>query len=198
MGFSSQSDWSVLVSWSTVIICYIWSRTWVFDLNSLKGIVSRDFEVCFLVPLDSSDIATPSGARSFFLKSISCRIFDFSGLGASSFRSVWISAQCTSGAHFLAPDVHMVPLSHSWTWLKYYYVIKSEPRSYTVKAIFVITLKSNFHPILCRTLSGATKWAPDVHWAEIRALQKLLAPRPEKSKFDTKLTFKKTNSRRKG
>jgi hypothetical protein len=36
------------------------------------GIVSRDFEVCFLVPLDSSDIATPSETSSFFLKSISC------------------------------------------------------------------------------------------------------------------------------
>jgi hypothetical protein len=33
-----------------------------------KGIVSRDFELCFLVPLDSSDIATPSGAGSFFLR----------------------------------------------------------------------------------------------------------------------------------
>jgi hypothetical protein len=30
-----------------------------------------------LVLLDSSDIATPSGAGLFFLKSISCRIFDF-------------------------------------------------------------------------------------------------------------------------
>jgi hypothetical protein len=35
----------------------------------LKGIVSRDFEVCFLVALDSSDIATPSGTGSFFKKS---------------------------------------------------------------------------------------------------------------------------------
>jgi hypothetical protein len=34
----------------------------------LKGIVSRDFEVCFLIPLNSSDIATPSGVGSFFLK----------------------------------------------------------------------------------------------------------------------------------
>jgi hypothetical protein len=34
----------------------------------VKGIVSRDFEVCFLVPLDSSDIATPSGTGSFFSK----------------------------------------------------------------------------------------------------------------------------------
>jgi hypothetical protein len=32
----------------------------VFILHSsFKGIVSQDFEVCFLVPLDSSDIATP-------------------------------------------------------------------------------------------------------------------------------------------
>jgi hypothetical protein len=75
-----------------------------FVTMSLKGIVSRDFKVCFLVPLDSSDIANPSGTGSFFLKSISCRIFDFSGLGASSFRSVRISAQCASGDHFVAPD----------------------------------------------------------------------------------------------
>jgi hypothetical protein len=33
----------------------------------LKGIVSRDFELCFLVPLDSSDIATPSGTVFFFV-----------------------------------------------------------------------------------------------------------------------------------
>jgi hypothetical protein len=73
--------------------------------EDIKGIVSRDFEVCFLVPLDSSDIATPSGAGSFFfLKSISCRIFDFSGLGASSFRSARLSAQSTSRAHFVVPD----------------------------------------------------------------------------------------------
>jgi hypothetical protein len=59
----------------------------------------------FLVPLDSSDNATLSGADSFFfVKSVSCRILDFSGFGASSFRSVRISAQCTSGAHFVAPD----------------------------------------------------------------------------------------------
>jgi hypothetical protein len=34
----------------------------------LEGIVSRDFEVCFLIPLDSSDIATPDGTGSFFFK----------------------------------------------------------------------------------------------------------------------------------
>jgi hypothetical protein len=55
------------------------------------------------VPLDRSDIATLSGTV-FFLKSISCKIFDFSGLGASSFRSERISAQWASGAHFEAPD----------------------------------------------------------------------------------------------
>jgi hypothetical protein len=40
-----------------------------FEPNALKvifkGIVSQDFEVCFLVPLDSSDIATPDGMGSF-------------------------------------------------------------------------------------------------------------------------------------
>jgi hypothetical protein len=35
---------------------------------NVKGIVSRDFEVCFLIPLDSSDVATPSGAGFFFFK----------------------------------------------------------------------------------------------------------------------------------
>jgi hypothetical protein len=33
-----------------------------------KGIVSQDFEVCFLIPFDSSDIAIPGGIGSFFLK----------------------------------------------------------------------------------------------------------------------------------
>jgi hypothetical protein len=54
-------------------------------------------------------------------------------------------------------------------------------------------------PLLCRSLSGAKKWAPDAHWAEIRSLQKLLAPRPEKSKIRHKIDFfKKTNPFRKG
>jgi hypothetical protein len=69
-------------------------------LFQLIGIVSRDFDVCFLVPLDSSDIATPAGTGSFLkIKSISCRIFDLSGLGASSFRSERILAQRATGAH---------------------------------------------------------------------------------------------------
>jgi hypothetical protein len=56
------------------------------NLAELKGIVSRDLEVCFLLLLDSSDIATPDGTGSFFkIKSISCQIFDYSGLGGSSF-----------------------------------------------------------------------------------------------------------------
>jgi hypothetical protein len=37
--------------------------------------------------------------------------------------------------------------------------------------------------------SEATKWAPDVHWAEIHALQKLLAQRPEKFKIRHKIDF---------
>jgi hypothetical protein len=57
-----------------------------------------------LVLLDSSDIATPSGMGSFYLKVDFVTNFDFSGLGASSFHSVRISAQCTSGAHFVAPE----------------------------------------------------------------------------------------------
>jgi hypothetical protein len=65
-----------------------------------EGIVSRDFEVCFLVPLDSSDIATPDGMGSFLkIKSIYCRIFDYSGLGASSFCCEQISAQGATTTH---------------------------------------------------------------------------------------------------
>jgi hypothetical protein len=33
-----------------------------------KGIVSRDFKVCFLIPVDSSDIVTPDGTGPVFLK----------------------------------------------------------------------------------------------------------------------------------
>jgi hypothetical protein len=40
---------------------------------------------------------------------------------------------------------------------------------------------------------GLTKWAPDVPWAEIRALRKLLAPRPEKSKIRHEIEFFKKN-----
>jgi hypothetical protein len=35
--------------------------------SGLKGIVSRDFEECFLILLDSSDIATPEGTCSFYV-----------------------------------------------------------------------------------------------------------------------------------
>jgi hypothetical protein len=38
----------------------------LFVNEMFKGIVSRDFKICFLVPLDSSDIATPAGTGSFF------------------------------------------------------------------------------------------------------------------------------------
>jgi hypothetical protein len=72
-----------------------------FSNWAIKGIVSRDFEVCFWIA--QTLLPLPAGVR-FFLKSISCQLFDFSGLGASSVRSVQISAQCTSGAHFVAPD----------------------------------------------------------------------------------------------
>jgi hypothetical protein len=51
---------------------------------------------CFLVPLDSSDIATPDGTGSFFkIKSILCRIFNFSGLER-------ISAQGAVATHVVA------------------------------------------------------------------------------------------------
>jgi hypothetical protein len=42
----------------------------------VKGIVSRDFEVCFLIPLDSSDIATPGSV--FKKMSIVNAVNDFS------------------------------------------------------------------------------------------------------------------------
>jgi hypothetical protein len=58
----------------------------------------------FLVPLDSSDIATPDGTGLFFkIKSILCRILDFSGLGTSSFCCERISAQRATAAHCVAP-----------------------------------------------------------------------------------------------
>jgi hypothetical protein len=53
-----------------------------------------------LVLLDSSDIATPDGTGSFFIiKSILCLIFDYLGLGGSSFRGERISAQGATAAH---------------------------------------------------------------------------------------------------
>jgi hypothetical protein len=39
--------------------------------------------------------------------------------------------------------------------------------------------------------SGATKGTLDVPWTEIRALRKLLATRPEKSKIQHEIDFKK-------
>jgi hypothetical protein len=35
-----------------------------------KGKVSRNFEVCFLVPLERSDITAPDGTGSFFLNKV--------------------------------------------------------------------------------------------------------------------------------
>jgi hypothetical protein len=53
--------------------------------NHIKAIVSRDFMVCFLIPLDSSDIATPDRTGFLEKKLISCRIFDYSGFGVVVF-----------------------------------------------------------------------------------------------------------------
>jgi hypothetical protein len=71
-------------------------------LPDFKGIVSRDFVVCFLVPLDSSDIATLPEQVRFKKKLILYRIFYFSGLGAGSFCRARISAQGTNlgSGHF--------------------------------------------------------------------------------------------------
>jgi hypothetical protein len=70
---------------------------------SFKGIVSQDFEVCFFIPLDCSEIATPDGTGSFFLKSISCWIFYYSGHGGSSFPCERILAQGAATAPLVAP-----------------------------------------------------------------------------------------------
>jgi hypothetical protein len=64
-----------------------------------------------LVPLDSSYIATPDGSGSFSF-SISCRIFDFSGLGASSFCCARILAQRATAADFVAPHGETIPELH--------------------------------------------------------------------------------------
>jgi hypothetical protein len=55
-----------------------------------------------LIPLDSSDIATPDGMDLFKKKSILCQIFYYSGLGGSSFPCERISAQEATAAHFVA------------------------------------------------------------------------------------------------
>jgi hypothetical protein len=49
-------------------------------------------------------------------------------------------------------------------------------------------------PFLCRSLTGATKWAAVALWAEIRSQWKLLAPRPKKSKNLTRFFLKQTRS----
>jgi hypothetical protein len=187
--------------------CNVIPRTLIF--NSLKSHeISR--YVFWYRWIAQKLLPLPARFR-FFKKSILCRIFDFLGLGASSFCSAQISAQCMSGAHFVSTDVHMVPLSHSWTWLKYYYIIKSEPR--TVSNSTICTLSGahvapddlvqsykNFKVSPGRTLSKLyllLRWSPifpqtfvvhcpvlrneppKTHWAEIRALRKLLAPRPK-------------------
>jgi hypothetical protein len=86
----------------------LYLRLIFYPIKQLAGlfiiIKSRDsltrFRGLFLVQLDSSDFATPAGTGSFFkIKSILCQIFDFLGLGASSFRSEQISAQRATGAH---------------------------------------------------------------------------------------------------
>jgi hypothetical protein len=54
----------------------------------------------FLLPLESSKIATPDGTGLFLkIKSILCRIFDYLGLGSSSFPCERISAQGATVAH---------------------------------------------------------------------------------------------------
>jgi hypothetical protein len=75
-----------------------------------------------LVPLDSSDIATPNGMGLFLKKKlISCQIFDFLGLGASSFLSERILAQRAIGAHSTPlPGLIFVIVFITHTQLKYY------------------------------------------------------------------------------
>jgi hypothetical protein len=158
----------------------------------IKGIVSRDFEVCFLVPLDSSDIATPDGTGSFFkIKSILCWIFDYLGLGASSFHYERISAQRATAAHSTPlPELIFVIvfITHSWNTIKLSKVsqgviAQSAPLLGLIWTPVAPCQSYIWSPIctlfLWRSLTGATKWAAVTLWAEIRSHQKLLAPRPE-------------------
>jgi hypothetical protein len=46
---------------------HVGKRIWLRNTD-LKGIVSQDFELYFLTPLDSSDSATLDGTGSFFFK----------------------------------------------------------------------------------------------------------------------------------
>jgi hypothetical protein len=82
---------------------------------SIKGKVSRDFEVCFLVALDSPDIATPVGTGSFLkIKSILCQIFR--SLALLVFRSEQISAQRANGAHSTPlPGSYLLLFYHTQT-----------------------------------------------------------------------------------
>jgi hypothetical protein len=86
------------------------------------------FEVCFLIPLDSSDIASPDGTVCFFkMTSILCLIFEYSGPGAGSFPCERISAQGAAAAHStLTQQLIFVIVFITHTQLKYYYIIKSE------------------------------------------------------------------------
>jgi hypothetical protein len=59
----------------------------------LKGIGSQDFNVCFLLPLDSSDIASPDRNGWVFLNKVDfVGNFYFSGLDAGCLPSERISA----------------------------------------------------------------------------------------------------------
>jgi hypothetical protein len=73
-----------------------------------KGIVSRNSEVCFLVPFDRSEVATPDGLCSFAFKiSISYRTFGFSRLGVDSLLCEWSLALILSTAwHSLVLGSH--------------------------------------------------------------------------------------------
>jgi hypothetical protein len=75
-----------------------------------------------LVPLESSDIATPDGTGSFSkIKFISCQIFYYSGLDSSSFCCEQISAQGTIAAHSTpVPELKFVIVFITHTQLKYY------------------------------------------------------------------------------
>jgi hypothetical protein len=69
---------------------------------NFKGIVSREFELCFLIPFNSSDTASPDETSLFKKKVYFVSIFDFSGLGGSSFCSEQISAQGAAAANFVS------------------------------------------------------------------------------------------------
>jgi hypothetical protein len=66
----------------------------------VKGIVSQDFHICFLVSIDRSEVPAHK-KRVRLLISFSCRIFDFLLLGVVSLPCEWSWANRLSAAILL-------------------------------------------------------------------------------------------------